>query len=97
MASAHKQLYLDTPQLFLLAVCVADMIFFTYYLFTYEVARQNTISDSLFEHGAYTVVLTVFLAIRLFAVALYLIRYRYENSSWVVAGFIGVLVTFFGW
>lgn len=89
--------YYDWLQLVLLGVCVGDLIFFTYYLFAYEVARRNTISDSLFEHGAYTVILTTTLSIRMLGVVLYLYRYRNENSPWVIAGFFGVFITLAGW
>lgn len=97
MDGPPKELYLDKPQLALLTLCVGDMVFFTYYFFAYQIPAQNTISDSLFDHGVYAALLSVFLALRLLGVVLYLLRYRYENTPWVVAGFVGVCVTLFGW
>lgn len=97
MPGIYKHLYQDWLQLFLLAVCLFDLIFFSYYLFTYELAKQNTISDSLFEHQEYTIVLSITLAIRSTGVALYLLRYRNEANGWVIAGFAGITVTLFGW
>jgi hypothetical protein len=97
MPGIYKHLYQDWLQLFLLAVCLFDLIFFSYYLFTYELAKQNTISDSLFEHHEYTIVLSITLAIRSTGVALYLLRYRNEANGWVIAGFAGITQTLFGW
>jgi len=97
MGGIHKHLYQDWLQLFLLAVCLFDLIFFSYYLFTYELAAQNTISDSLFQHVEYLVVLSVTLAIRSLGVCLYLMRYRNEASDWVITGFAGLFVALLGW
>jgi hypothetical protein len=97
MPGPPKHLYQDNLQLVLLALCVGDMAFFTYYFIAHQIPNQNTISDSLFDHGAYAVLLSVFLALRLLGVVLYLLRFRNENTPWVVAGFIGVCVTFVGW
>jgi hypothetical protein len=97
MGGIYKHLYQDRLQLFLLAVCLFDLIFFSYYLFTYELAAQNTISDSLFEHREYTIVISITLAIRSLGVALYFMRYRNEANHWVIAGFAGLCVTLFGW
>ena len=87
----------DTLQLVLLAVCVFDLIFFSYYLFTYELAWQNTISDSLFEHGDYATILSVTLTVRMLGVGLYFLRYRNEAWGWLVAGYSGMFLTLFGW
>lgn len=97
MGGIHRHLYPDGLQFTLLAVCLFDLIFFSYYLFTYELASQNTISDSLFQHVEYTVILSITLAIRSLGVALYLMRYRNESTGWVMAGFAGLFVALFGW
>lgn len=97
MGGIYKNLYQDWLQLFLLAVCLFDLVFFSYYLFTYELAAQNTISDSLFQHAEYLIILTVTLSVRSLGVCLYLMRYRNEASGWVIAGFAGLFVTLFGW
>lgn len=96
-APASPRIEFDWLQLLLLAICVGDLVFFTYYLFAYELARQNTISDSLFEHGAYTVILTTTLSIRMLGVVCYTFRFRNENTPWVVAGLAGVCITLAGW
>lgn len=97
MGGLNKHLYPDGLQLFLLAVCLFDLVFFSFYLFTYELARQNTISDSLFQHPEYVIILSVTLAIRSLGVCLYLMRFRNENSGWVITGFVGLFTTLFGW
>jgi hypothetical protein len=97
MGGAYKFLYPDRLQLFLIGVCLFDLIFFSYYLFTYEIARQNTISDSLFEHVEYAVILTVTLSVRCLGVVLYLCRFRNEAPCWIIVGFTGVFVTLLGW
>ena len=97
MAGLNKHLYPDSLQLFLLAVCLFDLVFFSFYLFTYELAKQNTISDSLFQHPEYVIVLSITLAIRSLGVCLYLMRFRNENSGWVITGFVGLFVTLSGW
>ncbi len=97
MGGLNRHLYPDGLQFALLAVCLFDLIFFSYYLFTYEIASQNTISDSLFQHVEYLIILSVTLAIRSLGVALYLMRYRNEGTDWVMAGFAGLFVALFGW
>ena len=97
MGGIHRHLYPDGLQFFLLGVCLFDLVFFSYYLFTYELASQNTISDSLFQHVEYTIILSITLAIRSLGTALYLMRYRNEQTGWVMAGFAGLFVALFGW
>lgn len=97
MSGAPKHLYPDRPQLVLLGLCVADMAFFTYHFIAYQIPRQNTISDSLFDHGAYAVLLSLFLVARLLGAVLYIFRFRNENTPWAIAGFLGTFVTLFGW
>ena len=97
MSGVPKHLYPDRAQLVLLGLCVADMAFFTYHFIAYQIPHQNTISDSLFDYGAYTVLLSVFLAARLLGAVLYIFRFRNENTPWAITGFLGVFVTFFGW
>jgi len=90
----------DTLQLFLLGVCLFDLGFFSFYLFTHELQWQNTISDTLFDHPEYAAILTSSLAVRMLGIALYLSRFRYEGGpvyGWLIAGFLGVFFTLFGW
>ena len=93
--SAH--LCPDALQLALLAVCLFDLIFFSYFLFTYELSWQNTISDSLFEHGDYATILSITLTVRLLGVGLYFLRYRNEAQGWIITGYTGIFLTLFGW
>lgn len=88
---------LDGMQLFLLAVCVFDIIFFSYYLFTYELSNRNTISDTLFTHVEYVTILSITLTCRMLGAVFFLTQYRYEKWSWMVAGYIGVFLTLMGW
>ena len=96
-ASEFEHVRLDWLQIVLILVCLFDMGFFLYYLFSYELALQNTISDSLFTRPEYATVLTVTLTVRLLGAVLFLMRYRYEAWDWVVPGFVGVVLTLFGW
>jgi len=88
---------LDGMQLFLLAVCVFDILFFSYYLFTYELSNRNTISDTLFTHVEYVTILSITLTCRMLGAVFFLTQYRYEKWSWMVAGYIGVFLTLMGW
>jgi hypothetical protein len=94
----HQHLHPDELQRLLLLVCVFDMIFFSYYLFTYEIKEQNTISDSLFSRVEYAITLSITLTIRMLGVALYLARYRNSREvCWIIQGFTGISLTLLGW
>ncbi len=97
MKGQNKHLYPDELQLAVLAVCVFDLAFFTYYLFAYELSTQNTISDTLRQDGWYLTVLSVSLSIRMLGVCLYFLRYRFEGWGWIVTGYTGVFFTLLGW
>ena len=97
MKGLNKHLYPDELQLVILAVCVFDLAFFTYYLFSYELSIRNTISDTLRQDGWYLTVLSVSLSIRMLGVCLYFLRYRNQGWSWLVAGYSGVFLTLLGW
>ncbi len=70
----YQHLHQDWLQLLLIGICMFDLIFFSYYLFSYELEQQNTISDSLFSHPGYATVLTFTLISRLLGAGLYLFR-----------------------
>lgn len=94
----EQHLHPDGLQYLLVGVCVFDMIFFSYYLFAYELQEQSTISDSLFTRVEYAAVLSITLTIRLTGAVMYFVRYRFQDTcGWLVTGFIGVFLTFFGW
>ena len=95
--SKQAHLYPDKLQLFLLCVCVFDLIFFSCYLFIYELNSKSMISDTLFTTPAYAIVLTCTLFTRLLGAALFLYRYSTVDTTWVITGFCGVFVTMFGW
>lgn len=97
MGGINRHLYPDGLQLWLLSLCLFELVFFSYYLFTYEIASQNTISDTLFQRAEYVIILTIALAFRGLGVCLYLMRYRYESTGWVYAGFLGLSVALLGW
>jgi hypothetical protein len=88
---------LDWMQLVLLAICVFDMVFFSYYLFTYELDMQNTISDTLFIRIEYVTVLTITLACRMLGAYFFLTQYRFLHRAWMVAGYVGIFLTMAGW
>lgn len=87
----------DWMQMVVLAVCVFDFVFFTYYLFRFELDKQNTISETLFTDAGYTIVLTTLLHSRLLAVALFLCRFKKQHQAWQIAGFIGACLASIGW
>jgi hypothetical protein len=87
----------DSMQKVLLALSVFDLFFFSYYLFNFEIARQSTISDTLFTDSGYKVVLTVLLACRLLGGAFFLYRFRFKHCLWEWTGILGILVSFGGW
>ena len=94
----EQHLHPDGLQYLLVGVCVFDMIFFSYYLFAYELLEQSTISDSLFTRVEYAAVLSITLTIRLTGAVMYFVRYRFQDTcGWLVTGFVGVSLTFFGW
>ena len=88
---------MDWMQLALLAICVFDMIFFAYYLFTYEISEQDTISDTLFTRVEYVTVLTITLVCRMLGAFFFLTQYRFQHWNWMVVGYLGVLFTLLGW
>jgi hypothetical protein len=93
----YQYVHIDGLQLFLVGVCGVDMIFFTCFLFAYELDKQNTISDSLFDRPDYLIVLSIALSLRLLGVAFFHLRYRNSSTAWVIAGFCGLFLTLFGW
>lgn len=95
--AAGHHIHPDFHQILLLLICTFDLGFFLYYLFAYNLKEQNTISDALFSYPEYVVVLTVLLACRTLAVALYFGRYRNANPEWVGIGLFFIGVTLFGW
>ena len=92
-----QHLHPDGLQWIFLGVCLFDMVFFTYYLFAYDLQDQHTISDSLFSHADYASILSITLTTRLLAVALFLLRYKHEAWGWMVQGYSGVFLTALGW
>jgi len=88
---------LDNLQRFLLAVCFADAVFFSYYLFGFSIENQSTISDMLFTRPEYTVVMTVLLAVRLLGGALFLYRFQRRCQELEVAGMLGIALALTGW
>ncbi len=87
----------DGKQKFLLALSLFDLIFFCYYLFRFEIARQSTISDTLFAMQEYRVVLTVLLALRLTGGWMFLYRFRDKHHLWEMAGYLGLILALVGW
>jgi hypothetical protein len=87
----------DWLQRVFLGVGVFDLIFFSYYLFTFELSAENMITDTLFSRGEYAAVLTVTLAVRLLGGVLFLMRYMHEYSCWMFLGVIGECMTLMGW
>jgi hypothetical protein len=84
-------------QLAFVGVSLFDLIFFSYYLFTYELKTESMISDTLFARGDYATLLTVTLAIRLLGGVLFLLRYRVEHAWWVTCGLGSECLTLAGW
>ncbi len=97
MGQPHPAESLDKLQLVLLAICIFDIIFFSYYLFTYEISEQHTISDSLFISVEYVTILSFTLTCRMLGALFFLTQYRYERWDWTAAGYIGVFLTLLGW
>jgi len=97
MGQPYHTMYLDNLQLLLLAICIFDMIFFSYYLFVYEISEQHTISDTLFSNVEYVTILSITLTCRMLGAVFFLTQYRYERWGWMVAGYIGVFLTLLGW
>ena len=95
--NGYKYVHLDGSQLFFVGVCGFDIIFFTYYLLSYELDKQNTISDSLFTRPDYAIVLSIALFFRLLGVGLYLYRYQNLRVHWVMVGYLGIFLTAAGW
>ena len=94
----EAHLHPDGLQYLLLGVCVFDMIFFSYYLFAFELQEKQTISDSLFTRVEYAAVLSITLTIRLTGAAMFYVRYRFQKDrTWLVVGFVGIVLTFIGW
>lgn len=87
----------DNVQKFLLALCLFDLIFFCYYLFHYEIDKQNTISDTLMSVPQYAIILTILLATRALGGVLFLVRFRNQYPSWEIAGFCGIFTALGGW
>ena len=88
---------LDNLQRFMLAVCLADAVFFSYYLFGFSIQTQSTISDMLFTRPEYTVVMTVLLAVRLLGGVLFLYRFQRKCQELEVAGMLGIGLALTGW
>lgn len=99
MGSQTKYLYPDKLQIALQALCVVELVYFSFYLFTYELQEQHTISDSLFTNPSYAVVLSVTLSFRMLGVVFFLYQYRHEPSAqkWWALGYVAVFLTLFGW
>lgn len=99
MGSQTKYLYPDKLQAALLILCVVDLAYFSFYLFTYELQEQHTISDSLFTNPSYAVILSLTLSFRMLGVIFFLYQYRNESSAqkWWALGYVGVFLTLFGW
>ena len=76
----EAHLHPDGLQYLLLGVCVFDMIFFSYYLFAFELQEKQTISDSLFTRVEYAAVLSITLTIRQTGAVMFFLRYRFLNS-----------------
>ena len=81
----------------LLVICLCELAFFMYYMLTFELQRQTTISDTLFSTPEYAVTLSVALATRLLGGALYLWRFRYEYPKWEIIGYFGLICALSGW
>lgn len=89
--------HLDWLQIALLLVCLFDAGFFIYYLSAFSALEQKTISDTLFEHNEYRIVLTVLLAFRLTGATLFLARFRFKSPEMEFAGFAGIISALIGW
>ena len=87
----------DNLQKGLLAICLFDLSFFSYYLFNFEMIKQSTISDTIFTDTGYKVVLTFLLASRLLGGGLFLLRFRFKHRLWEWAGYAGMAAAFGGW
>ena len=91
----------DYIQYFLLALCAFDLGYFTYYMVAFNLDSERTISDALFNSVQYAVILTFTLAFRMLGVALFF--FKPENrrqdgmTHWLIIGYSGVFLTFFGW
>ena len=87
----------DVLQWVFVVVSVFDLIFFSYYLFVFEMNEQSMISDTLFTRGEYATVLTVTLAARLLGGVLFLMRYMRDRPWWTTMGIMGECLTLMGW
>jgi hypothetical protein len=97
MASGRLKSLTEPLQPILLGICLGELVFFVYYMFTFEFQKQSTISDTLFTTPAYAVVLSVALATRLLGGAFYLWRFKFEHQGWEIAGYIGIVTALFSW
>ena len=97
----YGNLHPDYLQYFLLALCVFDLGYFTYYMVAYNLESQHTISDSLFVSVEYAAVLTTTLSFRLLGVVLFFFkpenRREVDMTHWLIAGYTGVFLALFGW
>ena len=87
----------DSMQRFLLLLCLFDLAFFCYYLFYFEIDKQDTISDTLLAVPHYAIILTTLLAMRALGGVLFLIRFRNQHPRWEIAGFCGICMALAGW
>lgn len=94
---AVEHCHIGLLQAAFVGVCLFDLIFFSYYLFTFELKTESMISDTLFARGDYATMLTVTLVIRLLGGLLFLMRYRQDHAGWVTGGIMGECLTLVGW
>jgi hypothetical protein len=88
----------DWMQTMVLLLCLFDFGFFNYYLFRFEIDKQNTISETLFTDAGYSIVLTITLYFRLLAVVLFLCRFKKkQHQAWQIAGYVGASLAAIGW
>jgi hypothetical protein len=90
----------STDQMIVFFLCMADMIFFLYYLVNSSAGNKYMITDQLFASPDYRVLLTIFLAARLTLVIIYVTdayRNRSHQNPWLIPGFLGPSVAFAGW
>lgn len=92
-----RPLEADILQWIFVGVSVFDLVFFSYYLFVFEIEEQSMISDTLFSRGEYATILTVTLAARLLGGVLFLMRYMSEKPWWTAMGLGAECLTLMGW
>lgn len=71
----------DVCRLLVLLDCMAELVVFVAYLWTYETQRQLMISDTLFAVPHYAILLTVFMMVRMMFGVLYVATRRVSDLT----------------